>query len=81
MLLFIIFQGEGKFLNLFRDWNVEVNLKIKSIIANYVSGMLLGIQTAFEDLGFDIYWALLSLWSYHRKDNSAKLSAFEKSSF
>lgn len=81
MFLFIIFQEKGKFLNLFRVWNVEVNLKIKSIIGNYVSGMLLGIQIAFEDLDFDIYWALLSLGSYHRKDNSAKLSAFEKSSF
>ena len=81
MLFFIIFQQKGKFLNLFRVWNVEVNLKIKSIMANYVSGMLLGIQIAFEDLDFDIYWALLSLGPYHRKDNSAKLSASEKSSF
>lgn len=43
--------------------------------------MLLGIQKAFEDLDFDFYWALLSLASYYGKDSSAKLSAFEKSSF
>lgn len=48
---------------------------------NYVTEMRLGIQKAFEDLGFDIYWALLSLVSYHWKDNSAKLSASEKFSF
>ena len=69
MLLFIIFQGKRKSLNLFRDWNVEVILKVTSIVANYLSGMLLGIQIAFEDLGFDIYWVLLSLVSYHGKDN------------
>jgi len=34
---------------------VEVILKVTSIVANYLSGMLLGIQIAFEDLGFDIY--------------------------
>lgn len=42
-------------------------------MASYVSGMLLGIQIVFEDLGFDIYLALISLGSYHRKDNPYKL--------
>lgn len=41
LLLFIIFQGKGKFLKLFRNWRAKVNLKIKTIIANYVSGILL----------------------------------------
>lgn len=47
------------------------------MMASYVSGMLLGIQIAFEDLGFDIYWALISLGSYHRKDNPDKLCFWE----
>lgn len=70
MLLFIIFQG--KFLKFRRDFFSEVNLKISSMVASYVSAMLLGIQIAFEDLGFDIYWALISLGFYHRKDNPDK---------
>lgn len=35
--------------------------------------MLLGTQIAFGDLGFGINWALISLGSYHRKDNPDKL--------
>lgn len=43
------------------------------MMASYVSEMLLEIQIAFEDLGFDICWALISVGSYHRKDNPDKL--------
>lgn len=35
--------------------------------------MLLEIQIAFKDLGFEVYWALISLGSYHMKDNPDKL--------
>lgn len=42
-------------------------------MAIYVSGMALGIHIAFEDLGFDIYWALICVGSYHRKNDPDKL--------